>query len=116
TKQKKFNRMGSDLTSMLYKQMKGKINSWAIRWCYHQFKNDLYTVYPTSSKVKIFGFDESATNTNNWKWSRLETVLDESQNIQFNFTNNVHLEPFYIKQFVKRYSISRRAIYKIMNY
>jgi hypothetical protein len=115
TEQRRFNRMGSDLTGLLYKQMQGKVDSWAIRWCYHQFKNDLHTVYPTVSKVKIFGLDEMATHTN-LKWNRYETVLDESGNIQFNFTNEVQLDPFYVKQFVDRYSISKRAKYKIMNY
>lgn len=115
TEQRRFNRMGSDLTGLLYKQMKGKVDSWAIRWCYHQFKNGLYTVYPTVSKVKIFGLDEFATH-NSFKWDRLKTTLDESGNVQFNFKTNVQLEPFYMKQFVARYSISRRVTYKIMDY
>jgi len=113
--QRKFNRMGSDMSGMLNKQMQGKINSWAIRWCYYQFKNDLLTVYPTISKVNIFGLDEFATHTN-LKWNRYDTALDESGKIQFNFTNNVELDPFYVNQFVDRYSISKRTKYKIMNY
>jgi len=115
SEQRKFNQMGSDMTGLLNKQMKGKVDSWAIRWCYHQFKNDLYTVYPTISKVKIFGLDEFATHTN-LKWNRYETTLDESGKVQFSFKSDVQLDSFYIKQFVDRYSISTRAKYKIMNY
>lgn len=113
--QRRFNRMGSDMSGLLYKQMEGKINSWAIRWCYYQFKHDLFTVYPTVSKVKIFGLDEFATHTN-LKWNRYETTLDDSGNNKFNFLNDVKLNPFYVRQFVDRYSISKRAKYKIMNY
>jgi hypothetical protein len=113
--QRRFNRMGSDMTGLLCKQMKGKVDSWAIRYCYHQFKNDLYTVYPTVSKVKIFGLDEFATH-NGLKWNRFKTVLDESRNVQLNFKNNVQPDPFYTNQFVERFSIRKRAVYKVMDY
>jgi hypothetical protein len=114
TAQRRFNRMGSDLTHQLYKQMNHKVDSWAIRWYYHQFKNHLYTVYPTASKIKVFGFDEYATHTK-LIWNRFDTDLDESGNTQFGFEREVQLDPFYIKQFVARYSISKRIFYKIMD-
>ncbi|MFW6016806.1 MAG: glycosyltransferase, partial [bacterium] len=57
--QKLFNRGGSDMKNMLKSQMEGKIDSWAIRWCYNQFKNDSYTIYPVVSKVKNIGMDGS---------------------------------------------------------
>jgi len=61
--QKEFKQGGSDLCKMLNDQMTGKINSWAIRFCYAQFKNKALDVYPVSSKIKNIGFSAEATHT-----------------------------------------------------
>ncbi|WP_010419254.1 glycosyltransferase [Anaerophaga thermohalophila] len=63
----KFMRGGSDMPYMLWKQMQGKIDSWAIRLGFDQFKKDKLTVYPTKSKVINIGFGESATHTKKTK-------------------------------------------------
>ncbi len=81
---KAFNKIGSDLSSMLKRQMEGKINSWAIKWCYHQFKHNLYRVYPTMSKVRNIGFGIGATHTFNY-FNRYETKLDQSGKLYFIF-------------------------------
>src|SRR5699024_3800852 len=47
-----FNRGGRDLSSMLDDQINENIDSWAIRWCFSQWKNDMLTVYPVITKVK----------------------------------------------------------------
>ncbi len=68
---KKFNLGGNDLYKMLELQILGKIDSWAIRWIYSQFKNKQYTVYPTESKIINDGFrDNKAIHTSgaNSKW------------------------------------------------
>lgn len=57
--QKKLNRGGPDMYKMLKLQMKGKINSWAIRWCYQQSKEDKLTIFPKISKIKNLGLDGS---------------------------------------------------------
>lgn len=114
--QKEFNRMGSDLSGMLAKQMSGKINSWAIRWCYHQFKSDTYTAYPLHSKVENIGFGTEATHTSSIMKSRFNTVLDSTGNRHFHLQNEVSLNPVIIKQFINRYSIFTRLKYKAMGY
>ncbi|MEO5893410.1 MAG: sugar transferase, partial [Ferruginibacter sp.] len=111
--QKAFNQMGSDLTTMLRKQMDGKINSWAIRWVYHQFKNDLYTVFPVMSKVSNNGFNAEASNTYKNNESRFATRLDSSDKKKFNFSRSPYLDKNIIKQFVHPYSIKTRVIYKL---
>lgn len=63
TKKREFNRSGTDLTPMLNDQMKGRINSWAVRWVYNQFMQEKWTVYPTKSFVKNIGNDLSGTHT-----------------------------------------------------
>jgi hypothetical protein len=111
---KRFNRMGSDLSQMLDRQMNKSINSWAIRWCYHQFKTGQYTVFPAVSKVSNEGFSEEATHTKQ-KWNRFETALDRSGNEEFNFTDTVKLERKSVRRFTRTYSIPIRIAYKIIN-
>lgn len=57
-----FNKSGNDMFKMLELQMLGKIDSWAIRWCYNQFKQRKYTIYPTKSKLVNIGFDNKGTH------------------------------------------------------
>lgn len=116
TAKKKFNKMGSDMTSMLAKQIKGKSDSWAIRWCFHQFQNNLYTVFPIKSKINNIGFTETATHTNSKNNDkRFETPLDKEKKIQFSFSPNVTLNNVFIKQFIVPYSIKTRLHYKLKN-
>ncbi len=67
----RFNEGGNDMSVMLKMQMSGKIDSWAIRWCYNQFKMKKYTVYPTFSRLVNIGFDEKGTHnsTGGRRWS-----------------------------------------------
>jgi len=48
---------------MLQDQVKGKINSWAIRWCASAFLNNKMTLYPGTPLVKHIGYGEDASNT-----------------------------------------------------
>ena len=111
---KRFNEMGSDMAGMLDKQMRGDINSWAIRWCYHQFKNNLVTVYPGKSKVKNIGFGEFASHTKGI-FNSFNTELDEEGNTTFIFTDNLILDKKIMKQFLRPYSISERVKNKVLN-
>lgn len=61
--QKRFNKGGMDMTDMLCQQQNGKINSWAIRWCYQQYKEGMLSVFPVHSKVKNIGLDGSGTHS-----------------------------------------------------
>lgn len=61
---KRFNAGGNDMASMLDRQQCGKINSWAIRFCYAQFRNGGCTVQPLKTLVQNGGQDGSGTNCN----------------------------------------------------
>ncbi|MBS1660958.1 MAG: glycosyltransferase [Bacteroidetes bacterium] len=111
--QRRFNEMGSDLTGMLQKQQRGKINSWAIRWCYHQFKNDQLTVYPSVSKITNIGFTEAASHTKG-KYNSFDTELDTSNNFEFNF-KSPGLQKDLVRQFRRPYSIPQRIKNKLLN-
>lgn len=73
--QRDFNRAGSDMYSMLKGYMEGKNRSWAIRFCYAQFRQNRYSVHPFRSLVTNEGFGTSATNCRQ-KYSRFKTDLD----------------------------------------
>jgi hypothetical protein len=91
TQRNDFNKMGSDMVSMLDRQMEGKINSWAIRWCYHQFKNKMYSVHPFESKIDNVGFSPEASNTKE-KYNRYKTILDIGTKTHFNFSQDTLLD------------------------
>jgi hypothetical protein len=109
-----FNEMGSDMAGMLDKQMHGQINSWAIRWCYHQFKYSMYTVFPSLSKIRNIGFSEEATHTKD-RFNRFKTQLDATDNVVFNFPDKLKLEKKIIRQFTRPFSIRERIKYKLLN-
>jgi hypothetical protein len=60
----KFNMYGNDRASMLDAQMHHQIDSWAIRFCYSEFVNNMFTVYPCVSKISNIGHDGSGTHFN----------------------------------------------------
>lgn len=112
---KQFNYNGSDMFNMLKKQQAGLINSWAIRYCYHQFKNNLYTVYPMVSKVKNIGFGADATHTNIPRYNRFDCLLDTTNKTEFNYSKNVYINPLIMKQFRGVNGIVQRIISKLLN-
>ena len=107
---KAFNEWGSDMFSMLRKQQLKKNDSWAIRYCYHQFKNNMFCVYPLNSKVRNIGFDIHATHTTQ-KYNRFDVSLDNSDNLDFNFTNKIILNDKIFKQFKALNGIRQRIFF-----
>ena len=109
-----FNRMGSDMAGMLDKQMRGEIDSWAIRWCYHQFRKSYVTVFPATSKLRNIGFNENASNTTN-RFNSFRTDLDESGNQSFEFSRDFSLDKDIIREFTRPYWLSERIKNKVLN-
>lgn len=65
-KQREFNFNDSrNYTKMLRNQIKGKNDSWAIRWYGSAFLKDKLTLYPGSSLVKNIGIGNSASHGSN---------------------------------------------------
>lgn len=113
---KRFNLMGSDLSGMLDRQMTGKINSWAIRWCYHQFRMNTFTVFPLKSKVENIGFSGQASNTRQIQSGRFKTLTDSTGKRQFNLNPEPNLDRRIIQQFTRTYSIGTRLRFKLLSY
>lgn len=73
---KEFDSIGAGLDSMLCAYMKGTLDVWAVRWCYHLYRNKLLTVYPTISRTKNIGVDGSGEHCA--PLERMQTSLNEN--------------------------------------
>lgn len=64
-------------TEMLANQIKGKNNSWAIRWNASAFLEEMYTLYPYKSLVQNIGFDNTGTHCSEVSYFDVEILSEE---------------------------------------
>ncbi|WP_290921310.1 glycosyltransferase [Halodesulfovibrio sp.] len=105
--QKEFNNGGPDLTKMLHAQMNGDVDSWAIRFCYSQFRQQKLSVYPIHSYVENIGCDGSGVHCNihitqqlavkNEEDLCLPNIVYEDEDIIKLFVNFYSPPPFFIR-------------------
>lgn len=107
---KRFNRGGIDMTRMLKHYMKGKNNSWAIRWSYAMHKQNKYSVYPKVSKIQNIGFGEDATHCSGV--NIYQTILDKTSKCNFNFTDEIIPNIQIAEEFKYQYSYTNKLIKK----
>lgn len=105
--QREFNFSGFDKTKMLKSQIEGKIDSWAIRWDYHHFKNRALCIYPILSYIDNIGNDNSGTHctkTNKYKNIILNenNLLDLPKDIIINKKLLRNFSKVYKKNFLKK--------------
>lgn len=106
-----FMRGGSDMPRMLKSQMNGHIDSWAIRWCFDQFKKNQLTVFPAKSKILSIGFGNDATHTK--KTKRFNTILDDGSQRIFSFDEKTSLNSLLVREFRNKFSLYSRLKEKI---
>jgi hypothetical protein len=104
----KFSKGGSDLPRMLNNHLNNKIDSWAIRWVYHQFITNRFSIFPSISKVNNIGYGASATHTK--RITRFLTDLDLGDKEKFTFNNDVILNIKLLKEFRGKFSIFNRLL------
>ncbi len=90
---------------MLIKQQLGKLDSWAVRWCFVHFKNNAVCSYPTNSKIIHIGEGGFATHVKKEN-KLLNTVLDIGVKRQFSFAHEVFIENSIIRQYHKFFRLS----------
>ncbi len=105
--------LGSDFPSLIRKYRKRTIDSWAIPWCYYQFKNDLATLYPVESKVKNIGFDPDATHTLKSE-KRFATSLGNNLSTDFLFSNDTSFNNTLSKQYTNKFSYYERLKWRLI--
>lgn len=110
--QSEFNKWGSDLSSMLKKTIAGITKAWDIRLCYYQYKNNLYTVFPTQSMVIYNGFGEDASNTSGY--NRYKNIVPNVKS-KFNFPDTVVINSSIKRKFTFQNSIVMRIYSKLLS-
>ena len=108
-----FNKMGSDLYGMMKLQHQGKIDSWAIRACFHQYLINSYTVFPVVSKVQNIGYGDDATHTSGY--NSFKTVVDTTNKTKFTFVAPF-AEPDIIRQFAAKRGYVERIKGKVLKF
>ena len=97
---KKFARGGNDMPAMLDRQMNHFIDSWAIRWCYSQWKQEKYTIFPKESRIYNMGLD--GTGTHGGKTTKFNTQLAKDESIHL---ENVVINKKICDEFKKKYDV-----------
>lgn len=105
----RFNRGGSDLARMLDRQMDGRIDSWAIRLCFHQFSHGLLDVFPVRSLVENIGFGEGAQHCQDDVRGWTTDLMTEVPQT-FRLPAEVKTDPDVLRQFRRFNSLTARAI------
>ena len=93
----RFNRGGVDLADMLTMQMEGKIDSWAIRWCFSQSNQEKYTVYPKNSYLQNSGCDGTHSGNNDKFHTNINDCVLECK------YESLGIEKRLAKEFQKKY-------------
>jgi hypothetical protein len=106
-----FNKAGEDLLPMLKSQMKGGVDSWAIRWTYAQLKNNAFCLYPVSPLCKNIGTDSSGTHSSSSK--KLSVELDLSGR-EFKMTKDLEINHNIEVQIQNLFKLS--PVRKMINY
>lgn len=112
TIRKRFNEYGPDRAKLLDNQMKGKIDSWAIRFSYSMFKMNKIAILPTKTRVANIGFDGTGVHNSkiDTKWLTsidgdlhpaifLDVEIDDRIKKEF---NNIFRKPNIIKRILRR--------------
>ena len=97
-------------TEMLKDQIKGKNDSWAIRWYVSAFLKNMMTLYPGQSYVQNIGFDNEGTHT------KTKTVLFKTNLVnRFKFSKIAVNEDFVSRKKIENFfkSIKMSFIEKI---
>lgn len=100
--QETFNRGGPDMTQLLKLQHEGRIDSWAIRFCYAHYANSMHCIYPVKSLVRNIGLDNSGSHCG-IDPRREHERLDEKW-VPRSFCRADYIDPRLVRNFYKAFS------------
>jgi Glycosyl transferase family 2 len=104
---------GVDLPGMLDEQMRGRLNSWAVRWTYAHFANHSVCLVPVRPFVNNLGVDGTGTHmAASPRYFHPRLNCSE----RFNFPPNVYVDPVIARAFMStgRRSFPIRALLKLL--
>ena len=104
-----FCRGGQDMVDSLKRQMQGETDSWAIRWCYQESKENMFTIYPVKSFIENIGWDGSGTHSDVDRFH----VKKEADNFLYKL-EEVDIDENIMREFKKYYS--RPLLNRILDY
>lgn len=107
-KRKSFNKAGNDMAEMLDAYYEKKINSWAIRFAYSQWKNKRYVVCPKFSMVNNEGFDGSGTNCHK------NSIVQKTNYDRLTIDSYISVDPNLIRKYY--HSISCKGLRRLINF
>lgn len=108
-KRRQFKRGGQDMVEALKRQMQGKTDSWAIRWCYQESKENMFTILPVKSLIKNIGWDGSGTHSD---VDRFHTEI-EGEGYKYHL-ENVEIDEKLMRDF--RNYFSKPFFQRVMDY
>lgn len=104
------NRAGNDMQQMLLLQRDGKIDSWAIRYCFNHFYNHAVAILPCVPYVDNIGFDGSGIHSWNNDVDYRNDVSKAPENPQF--IDVLYEDKRIINDFCSVRTIGKRPLYQ----
>ncbi len=102
TAQEAFNRGGPDMTELLKLQHEGRIDSWAIRFCYAHHANKMHCIYPVKTLVRNIGLDNSGSHCG--VDPRREHEKLDGKWVPRSFCRADYIDPRLVRNFYKAFS------------
>lgn len=109
--QKEFNQGGNDLSKMLINQVKKGIDTWDIQWCYHNFKEKRFTIYPVLSYVENIGMDGTGIHCGKVSAFKNDNL---NQNDVKNIPSEIYLDSEVLKNFKKAQGLTLKMYYELI--
>ena len=108
---KKFNIYGMDRSRMLDEQQLGIKDSWAIRFCYAMFRNNMLTIYPRYTKIQNVGYTEGThISSKNIVDNPFEVDLDREEH-SYVLVKQLEVNEEIKKQFVKNFKRNKVKLF-----
>lgn len=101
-----FDYYGNDRSTMLDNQMKGKIDSWAIRFGYSMFKHNMFAILPVVTRVENVGFDGSGVHNVAGESKFINHIPKEIKPANF---VNVEVDERIRKEYIKKFNPSLKT-------
>ncbi len=109
-----FNYYGNDRVYMLNNQMNGKIDSWAIRFAYFMFKNNMYAILPVHTKVENIGFDGRGVHNVAGETRFINKIPNQIKKVNFaNVELDERIRRKYVQKFKEKLNVRIKRIIKI---